>query len=125
MPSRRTAGAAKEKGAACARPSSAFWKARCYLGQLSRLVSPWPGGPVCVPLGLTPSVFFGPQPGLYCEFEALPPPPLLLPAMTPPVPAAIRATVSRAAIVRDFNASPFGREVAALAIALVLIRSRS
>src|SRR3954447_25864588 len=126
MPMGQAAGAGKEKGPACAGPSSAFWKAPCYLGQLSRLVSPWPGGPVWVPLGLTPSVFFGPQPGLYCELEALPLPlPLPPPAIPPPVPAAISATVSSAATLRDFNANPFGREVAAFAIALVLILSRS
>src|SRR3954454_2866635 len=129
MPARRTiapAGTQKEEGPPCAGRSSAFWKAPCYLGQLSRLVSPWPGGPVWVPLGLTPSVFFGPQPGLYCESEALPPElPLPPPAMTPPVPAAISATVSNAATLRDFNANPFGREAAAFAIALVLILSRS
>src|SRR3954447_12783762 len=126
MPMGQAAGAGKEKGPACGGPSSAFWKAPCYCGQLSRLVSPWPGGPVWVPLGLTPFVFFGPHPGLYCEFEALPLPlPLPPPAMTPPVPAAISATVSTAARLRDFTWNPFGREVAAFAIALVLILSRS
>src|SRR5881398_2892472 len=75
-----------------------------YLGQLSRLVSPWPGGPVCVPLGFTPLDFLGPQPGLYWLFDALPLcPPFPPPAITPPVPAAIRATVSSVAIVRDFT----------------------
>src|SRR5205085_12088351 len=84
----------------------------CYLGQLSRLVSPCPGGPVCVPLGLTPSVFLGPQPGLYWLLDALPPvPPPLLAAITPPVPAAIKARVSSVAMLRDFTWNPFVREV--------------
>ena len=81
---------------------------------------------MCVPLGFTPLDFLGPQPGLYWLFDALPffvpfPPP----AMTPPVPAAIKATVSSVAIVRDFTWNPFVREVAAFATALVLILSRS
>src|SRR2546423_408819 len=94
-----------------------------YCGQFVR-PGPLPGGPVCVPLGLTPSGL-GPQPGLYCEFELLPLLLGLLAASTPPVPAAIRATAISAAMPRDFTASPFGREVAAFAIALVLILSRS
>ena len=81
---------------------------------------------MCVPLGFTPFDFLGPQPGLYWLFDALPLcPPCPPPAMTPPVPAAIRATVSSVAIVRDFTWNPFVREVAAFATALVLILSRS
>ena len=79
-----------------------------------------------MPLGLTPPVFLGPQPGLYCEPEALPFPfPFPWPAMTPPVPAAIRATVNTAARPRDFKTNPFRREGEDPAIALVLILSRS
>ena len=81
---------------------------------------------MCVPLGFTPLDFLGPQPGLYWLLEALPLlVPLLVAAMTPPVPPAIKATVSSAAMLRDFTLNPFVREVAALAIALVLILSRS
>ena len=81
---------------------------------------------MCVPLGFTPLVFLGPQPGLYWLFDAFPlgPPPLLA-AITPPVPAAISASVSSVAMLRDFTWNPFVREVAAFAIALVLILSRS
>ena len=63
---------------------------------------------------------------MYWLVEALPlvPPPLLA-AITPPVPAAIRARVSSVAMLRDFTWNPFVREVAAFAIALVLILSRS
>ena len=83
-------------------------------------------GPVCVPLGLTPLLFFGPQPGLYWLLPELPLLlPLPFPAMTPPVPPAMRATARKAASPRDLNAIPFGREDPACAIALVLILSSS